>query len=48
VQMLSGKQDEKGYSLMSSPFVIGGTVAKPDSTQLWKILGQVGLGAFLH
>jgi hypothetical protein len=48
VSMLNGTVDEKGYQVMSSPFVIGGTVGKPDSGELWKVLGKVGLGALFH
>ena len=44
-------QDEKGYTLMKQSFTIGGTPAKPDSSQLWKVLGaaavQAAAGAFL-
>jgi len=43
--LLGGQQDDKGYSLMSSPFVIGGTLARPDSSQLWKIVGSATASA---
>lgn len=38
--LLGDQKDDKGYSLMSSPFVVGGTPSKPDSSQLWKIVGS--------
>jgi hypothetical protein len=43
--LLDGQQDDKGYSVMSSPFVIGGTPAKPDSSQLWRIVGSAAASA---
>ena len=43
--LLGGQQDDKGYSMMSAPFVIGGTPAKPDSSQLWKIVGSATASA---
>lgn len=46
--LLSDKQDEKGYSLMSYTFSIGGTPAKPDSSQLWKIIGEAAARSFLR
>ncbi len=47
VHLLSDQQDSDGYSAMSSSFTLGGTPAKPDSSDLWKILAQAaatGLG----
>jgi hypothetical protein len=43
--LLGGQQDDKGYSMMSAPFVIGGTPSKPDSSQLWKIVGSAAASA---
>lgn len=49
---LGEKQDEKGYYLMTQTFKVGGTAAKPDSSSLWKILGEAAAraaaGAFLR
>ena len=39
LNLLGGQQDDKGYTPMSSPFVIAGTPSNPDSSQLWKIVG---------
>lgn len=36
--------DEKGYNVMSRQFKLGGTPAKTDSSDLWKILGEAALG----
>lgn len=36
--------DEKGYNVMSRNFKLGGTPAKTDSSDLWKILGEAALG----
>jgi hypothetical protein len=40
LNLLNGQKDDKGYSRMSSSFVLGGTPANPDSSQLWKIVGS--------
>jgi hypothetical protein len=45
LNLLGDKQDDKGYTLMSSPFVIGGTLSNPDSSQLWKIVGTAAAKA---
>lgn len=45
--MLGGQQDGDGYYEMSSKFTLKGTPAKPDSSDLWKILGQAAIGGFL-
>ncbi|MEN9636212.1 MAG: hypothetical protein RL077_4616, partial [Verrucomicrobiota bacterium] len=37
-----------GYQLMSRSFTLGGTLAKPDSGALWKILGEAALGALVR
>ncbi|MBI5766259.1 MAG: hypothetical protein HZA93_00570 [Verrucomicrobia bacterium] len=37
-RQLSGKTDPKGYYLMATPFTLGGTVSKPDSSEFWKNL----------
>ncbi|MDD2765234.1 MAG: AsmA-like C-terminal region-containing protein [Opitutaceae bacterium] len=38
--VLSGGRDELGYMKLRDPFVIGGTLAKPDSSQLYAMLGR--------
>lgn len=43
--LLGDQQDDKGYSMMSSPFIISGTPANPDSSQLWKIVGSASVKA---
>ncbi len=43
--LLSGNQDSQGYTTMSSPFTITGTLAKPNSSQLWKIVEGAGARA---
>ncbi|WP_414660484.1 AsmA family protein [Horticoccus sp. 23ND18S-11] len=45
--LLGQKQDEKGYTLMSRTFSVGGTPSKPDNSSLWKILGEAALGGVL-
>ena len=47
-QTVNDKQDDKGYLLMSYTFSIGGTPAKPDSSQLWKIIGEAAARSFLR
>jgi hypothetical protein len=42
------KTDDKGYALMTRTFTIGGTASKPDSSSLWKILGEAAAGALLR
>ena len=50
--LLDGKQDEKGYATMSRAFSVSGTAAKPDSSQLWRIIGEAAaraaVGTFLR
>jgi hypothetical protein len=38
--VLSGERDELGYMKLREPFVIGGTLAKPDASQLYSMLGR--------
>ena len=38
--VLSGDRDELGYMKLREPFVIGGTLAKPDANQLYLMLGR--------
>ena len=38
--VLSGERDEFGYMKLREPFVIGGTLAKPDAGQLYSMLGR--------
>lgn len=44
---LNGKQDEQGYYIMSRSFTVGGTPSSGASTDLWKILAQIGADAVL-
>ncbi len=44
---LNGKQDEQGYYMMSRSFTVGGTPSSGASTDLWKILAQIGADAVL-
>lgn len=44
--LLSDKQDDKGYALMSRTFTVGGTPSKPNNSALWSLLLETGLGAF--
>lgn len=50
--VLGANKDEKGYYQMTQTFSIGGTPAKPDSSQLWQVLGgaaaRAAAGAFLR
>ncbi len=43
--MLNPTVDADGYYPMARPFVIGGTAAKPDSSELWRMIAEAGLGA---
>ena len=43
--MLNPTADADGYYPMSRPFVIGGTAAKPDSSELWRMIAEAGIGA---
>ena len=45
--LLGDQTDEKGYTPMSSSFVIGGTLANVDASQFWKIVGSAGAKAAL-
>ena len=51
-QLLGGAQDDKGYSTMRRAFSVGGTAAKPDSSQLWLVIGEAAaraaVGTFLR
>jgi len=38
--VLSGERDELGYMKLRDPFVISGTLAKPDASQLYGLLGR--------
>jgi hypothetical protein len=37
-RQLTGKTDAQGYYLMATPFTLGGTLSKPDSSAFWKHL----------
>lgn len=43
--MLNPTADADGYYQLSRPFVIGGTAAKPDSSELWRMIAEAGIGA---
>lgn len=44
-KQLDGRQDDKGYYMMTTPFTLSGTVSKPDSTEFWaKLLVNTGAG----
>jgi hypothetical protein len=43
--VLGQQTDQRGYYLMTQTFNIGGTPAKPDSSQLWQILGAAAARA---
>ncbi len=43
--LLSGNKDDKGYYTMSTNFTVGGTPAKADSNELWRIIAEAGLKA---
>lgn len=49
--VLGQQTDQRGYYLMTQSFTIGGTPAKPDSSQLWQMLGaaaaRAAAGSFL-
>ncbi len=47
-RQLDGKTDAKGYYLMATPFALGGTVEKPDSSDFWKNLTLNTAGGFLR
>ncbi len=46
-KLLSGQTDDQGYSTMSTTFTLSGTPVKPNSDDLWRIIGQAALGAGL-
>ena len=43
LNLLGQQRDDKGYTLMNSPFAVGGTIAKTDNSQLWRIVGKAAL-----
>jgi len=43
--VLGGQQDDQGYYLMAQKFSIGGTPANPDSSQLWRMIGEAAARA---
>lgn len=45
--VLGTAQDDKGYFPMSSAIALGGTAAKPDSSQLWRLIGQAAAASLL-
>jgi hypothetical protein len=48
LKLLGGKTDDQGYTLMSRPFIIKGTAAKPDASQLWTIVGEAAASGLLR
>jgi hypothetical protein len=46
--VLGTTQDAQGYYQMSSGISLGGTAAKPDSTALWRMIGQAAIGGLLR
>ncbi|MBI4623241.1 MAG: hypothetical protein HY736_08485 [Verrucomicrobia bacterium] len=46
--LLDGKQDDQGYYTMNTSFELGGTPAKPDSRDLWRIIGEATARALLR
>lgn len=46
--VLGTTKDAQGYFLMNSAISLGGTAAKPDSGQLWRLIGQTALGGLLR
>lgn len=46
--LLSGERDDLGYMKLSEPFVIGGTLDKPDPGQLYSMLGRSVLDRLLR
>jgi hypothetical protein len=36
--LLTGEKDELGYAKLREPFVIGGTLDKPDTSKLYSLL----------
>jgi putative heme-binding domain-containing protein len=47
-RQLNGNTDDRGYYLMATPFTLGGTVGKPDSSDFWKNLTLNTAGGFLR
>ena len=46
--VLGTTQDAQGYYQMNSGISLGGTAAKPDSTALWRMIGQAAIGGLLR
>ena len=46
--LLSGERDDLGYMKLKEPFVIGGTLGKPDPSQLYTMLGRSLLDILLR
>jgi len=46
--LLSGERDDLGYMKLKDPFAIGGTLGKPDPSQLYTLLGRSVLDMLLH
>lgn len=44
-KLLSGKQDDQGYSTMGTNFTVSGTVSSPNSNDLWRIIAEAGVKA---
>ena len=48
LHQLDGKKDPKGFYLMHTPFSLGGTVEKPDSSEFWKSITMNTASTFLR
>ncbi|OHE84296.1 MAG: hypothetical protein A3G75_02085 [Verrucomicrobia bacterium RIFCSPLOWO2_12_FULL_64_8] len=46
--LLSGERDELGYMKLSEPFAVTGSLAKPDPSQLYSLLGRSVLDRLLR
>jgi hypothetical protein len=47
-KQLDGKKDNKDFYMMHTPFTLGGTVEKPDSTEFWKNITVNTAAAFMR
>lgn len=48
LRQLDGKKDAKDFYMMHTPFSLGGTVEKPDSTEFWKSITLNTASTFLR
>jgi hypothetical protein len=47
-RQLTGNKDAQGYYLMATPFSLGGTLSKPDSSEFWRKFTLNTAGGFLR